>query len=741
MRSAAGNIFITKTTLFHQLCRHEHLVFSLNTKVVIVRQTELSECGLACLAIVSNAMGANVDMALLRRKYQISSRGMTLKEIRDIATDLGMVGRAVSCEINELRDIKCPAILHWGFQHFVVLERVQRDKVIVNDPAVGKRTLGLEEVSKKFTGVALELTPTAQFVKRKQASPLSLSSWFRVVPEMYTPLAQIILLSILLQVYVIASPFYIQLSIDQAALKGDHDILMVLALGFGLFCIFNSGASLLRGIVTTKLTALLNWDMTLRLFRHMLRLPLPWYQRRRLADILSRFDAIGPVRDLMSGALVAVVVDGMLAIVTLIMMLAFSVKLTLIVLGGFMLYVVIRLSALPLTMRFGMESITARIAENGKRIESIRAIQTLKVMGAEPERESDWANKFASTIKCDQKVALSNLSFATMQNAVDGLIRVILIYLGAAAIMAGDMSVGLFYAFLTYQAQFSSKASLLFDQIVNWRMTDIYSYRLADIVLAEKEQGIDDYRSGQAVINGDFELHNLSFSYSPQEMPVFRNISLKIAAGEFVAIVGPSGAGKSTLLKVLCGLYPASHGEVHLDGRSLASWGPRAIRRSLGVVMQDDELLSGSIAENVAFFDEQIDMDEVWACLSHASIEDDVAKMPLRVETLIGDMGSSLSGGQKQRLLLARALYRKPRALILDEATSHLDMARESEINQALSKLQITRIVVAHRKETIAAADRVICLENGIIAFDKVTRKQAQFPTIVVKEVAMPVAP
>ena len=272
-------------------------------------------------------------------------------------------------------------------------------------------------------------------------------------------------------------------------------------------------------------------------------------------------------------------------------------------------------------------------------------------------------------------------------------------------------------------------------------MTDIYSYRLADIVLAEKEQGIDDYRSGQAVINGDFELHNLSFSYSPQEMPVFRNISLKIAAGEFVAIVGPSGAGKSTLLKVLCGLYPASHGEVHLDGRSLASWGPRAIRRSLGVVMQDDELLSGSIAENVAFFDEQIDMDEVWACLSHASIEDDVAKMPLRVETLIGDMGSSLSGGQKQRLLLARALYRKPRVLILDEATSHLDMARESEINQALSKLQITRIVVAHRKETIAAADRVICLENGIIAFDKVTRKQAQFPTIVVKEVAMPVAP
>jgi len=689
-----------------------------------LRQTETSECGLACLAIAAEQFGSKTDLAVLRRKYQISSRGQTLKEIKDIAADMGMVGRAVRCEIEELRELKTPAILHWGLQHFVVLERIKGGKARIQDPAIGRLDLNLKEVSRKFTGVALELSPTAAFVKRREASPLSLSSWFQVVPEMYGPLAQILVISLLLQAYVIASPFYIQLAIDQAALKGDSDILIALAIGFGLFSAFNAGANFLRGLVVAKLTALLNWDMTLRLFRHMLRLPLPWFQRRKLADILSRFDAIGPVRDLMSGALVTTLVDGLLAIVTLIMMVALAPKLALLVFGAFLAYVAIRLSALPLTIRFGMEAITAQIAENGKRIESVRAIQTLKVMGAETARESDWANKFAGTIKAGQSMAIANLSFQTIQSLLDALVRVVLIYLGATAIMSREMSVGLFYAFLTYQTQFSSKAGALFDQIVNWRMTDMYSHRLADIVLTKKEEGIDESGAGQPRITGALELSNLGFSYSPQEVPIFRNVSLKIEAGEFVAIVGPSGAGKSTLMKVLCGLYPATYGEVRVDGRPLSSWGPRAVRQALGVVMQDDELLSGSISENIAFFDEEIDMDHVWACLRQAALADDVLAMPLRTETLIGDMGTSLSGGQKQRLLLARALYRRPSILVLDEATSHLDIARESQINMALRSLNITRIIVAHRQETIAAADRVICIENGILAFDKVIRRK-----------------
>lgn len=535
---------------------------------------------------------------------------------------------------------------------------------------------------------------------------------------MYGPLGHILALSLMLQTFVLATPFYIQLAIDQAALKGDSGILMVLALGFGLLCLFNSAAGLLRGIVSAKLTALLNWDMTVRLFRHMIRLPLPWYQRRRLADILSRFDAILPVRELLSGALVAIIVDGLLAAGTLVMMFVLAPALVWVVLGGFTLYVAIRLGSLPLSIRLGMEAITARIAESGKRIETVRAIQTIKVMGAESEREGDWANRFARTITCDQNNALATLSFSTLQNAVDGLVRVVLVYLGASAVMDGSMSVGLFYAFLTYQSQFTGKAGALLDQVMNWRMTDMYSYRLADIVLSAKEEGIDVPASGKPTIKGDLEFKHLSFSYAPKEPPIFSGVSLQISAGEFIAIVGPSGAGKSTLLKVLCGLYPANAGEILIDGHPLSWWGPKAVRSALGVVMQDDELLAGTIAENVAFFNDQIDMSRVWHCLHQAAFLDDVQNMPMRAETMISDMGSSLSGGQKQRLLLARALYRNPRILILDEATSHLDLRRESAINKALQGLQITRIVVAHRQETIDAADRIMYLDKGRVVSD-----------------------
>lgn len=681
-------------------------------------QSETSECGLACIALVLAAHGAPVDIAELRRKHHVSARGLTLREVADIAAANALVTRAVRCELDELRQLRCPAILHWGLQHYVVLELVRGATVRISDPASGRSDLSVDEVSRFFTGVALELAPAPEFKRRKQQSPLSLWSWFRLAPGMRASLAQIMLLSFLLEAYVVASPFYMQLAIDQAALKGDHGLLLSLAIGFGLFGLFNVGANALRGIVTLRLSALLNWDMTLRLFRHMVRLPLPWFQRRKLADVLSRFDSIAPVRDLISGSLVTTVVDGLLTIATLIMMFVFAPQLAAVVLAGTALYLAVRLTVLPISIRLGMEALSARIAENGKRIETVRAIQTIKVMGAENARESDWANKFAGTIQREQAQNVANLCFTGIHDLLETVVTVILIYLGARMVINGSMSVGLLYAFMSYQRQFSGRASAMFEQIILWRLTDMYSYRLADIVLTPKEARIDETCVAQPHIEGAVQFVDLGFAYAPQESPILRDVSLMIEPGEFVAIVGPSGAGKSTLLKVLCGLYPASSGQVLLDGRSLESWGPKATRRALGVVMQDDELLAGTIAENVAFFDESIDVERVWTCLEQAAIAQDILKMPMRVETFVGEMGANLSGGQKQRLLLARALYRQPRILVLDEATSHLDMRRESKINAALKLLTITRVIVAHRRETIAAADRVITIDHGTVVSD-----------------------
>ncbi|PLR20997.1 ABC transporter ATP-binding protein [Caulobacter zeae] len=683
-----------------------------------LRQTEAAECGLVCLAISARMLGDKPDLAELRRRHPVSPRGLTLKDIAAIAGAMNLVGRAVRCELDELVHLNCPAILHWDLNHFVVLEQVSRGKAVIVDPALGRRIEPLEVVSRRFTGVAMEVTAAPAFVRRQERSRLKLTSLFRWTPRVLSGLGQALLLSALLQIYVIASPFYIQLAVDEAAVKGDQDLLVSLAIGFGLFAAFNAGAEALRGFALQRVSALLAWDMTQRLFHHMVRLPLVWFQRRRLADALTRFDSLAPVKNLVANGMVGSLIDGALSLTTLVMMFLFAPLLACLVLAGLLIDVVIRTATIPWTLRLGAASLSASIAEQGKRIETLRAMQTIKVMAAESDREGDWSNRLADTIRTGQASGDASVAVRALQTGVDAVGLVLTVFLGMKSLIAGAMSVGVFYTFLAYRNQFLAASQRLFEQVVSTQLLQLHTHRLADIALHPVEEGINKTVVGAEEIRGAVELRDVSFAYAPHEPPILRRVSLRIEPGEFVAIVGPSGAGKSTLLKVATGLYQASSGEVLIDGLSLASWGPRAVRRKLGVVMQDDELLSGSIAENVAFFGEAVDMDRVWTSLRAASMEEDVMAMPMRAETPVGDMGSSLSGGQKQRLLLARALYREPRILVLDEATSHLDLAREQRVNEALKALSVTRIIVAHRKETVAAADRVVVLDRGAIVAD-----------------------
>lgn len=678
-----------------------------------IRQTEAAECGLACLAIASGILGSQIELAELRRKHPVSNRGLRLEEVMRIGSSLDMTVRAIRCELNELKNIRTPAIMHWNLNHFVVLRKAGRNGVQIQDPARGMQTITLGELSKHFTGVVLELGRSPAFKRHKARSPLKLTSLLRMTPEIATSLVHTLILSILLQVYVVGSPFFMQLAIDQAAMRGDIGLLGALAVGFGLFGLFNVGATALRGIALQKMSALLGWDMTGRLFHHLVRLPLPWFQRRQLADALSRFESIEPVRGLFANGLVGSIIDGVMAIVTFVMMMVFAWKLAMVAVCSLAIYVTIRLIAIPMTIRLAGDALLASVNEQGKRIETLRAMQTIKVMGAEAQREGDWANRYAETIRTTQTNAFAQIGFSSIQAAFDTLASVAIIYLGARSVMDGTMTVGVLYAFMAYKSQFASRAQGLFETFVQWRMMDLHSDRLADIALTPIERGIDDAGSGLPDMLGSIELRDLAFRYAAQEPLIFYRANAKIEAGEFVAIAGPSGTGKSTLVKVLCGLYPSLAGEILIDGLPIEAWGPSTVRRNLGVVMQDDELITGSIVENVSFFSDYVDIDWMWECLKMSSIDEEVIAMPMRAETIIGDMGSTLSGGQKQRLLLARALYRRPKILILDEATSHLDVALEKKINEAIKKQTITRIVVAHRPETIAAADRVLTLIDG----------------------------
>lgn len=676
------------------------------------RQAEQAECGLVCLAIASELLGAQLDLTELRRRFPTSARGMTLRGIVELATEVDLMGRAVQCPLDELSQLITPAVLHWGLNHFVVLESVSGRHAKIFDPAAGYRKLRLEEVSAKYTGVALELTPAPTFRKRREKSKLNILSLFHLTTDLKIALGQILLLSLFLQAYVIASPFFMKLAIDEAAMKGDRSLLTALGFGFALFGLFNVGATAVRSIALQKVALLINWDMTSRLFHHMLGLPLLWFQRRKLSDTLSRLDSLQPIKNLVTNGIVSSVIDGALSIATLLMMVIFAWPLAFIALAGVVASVLIKVVSVPASLQLSGDTLAATVKEQGKRIETLKAIQTIKALGGERERGGDWAAAFADTIKAGHSSSLNTLLFTSLQSVSEALTTVAIIYFGASAVLDSTMTVGSLYAFMAYRAQFAARSAALFETGMNWKMLSLHSDRVADIALSPAPKGIQA-EIALPEMKGALEIHNLAFRYSNYEPPIFSGVNFVAGRGEFIAITGPSGAGKSTLLKVIAGLYPSSTGEVRIDGIPTSAWGERSLRSSIGMVLQDDQLLSGTIAENVAFFAEDLDMDRVRECLNAAGIGNEISAMPMQTETLVGDMGAALSGGQRQRVLLARALYRKPKILILDEATSHLDVPREKEINAVIRDLEITRIIVAHRDETVNAADRVLVLERG----------------------------
>ena len=677
-------------------------------------QSEATECGLACLGMAAQMMGSNIDLAWLRQRHPSSMRGMSLRQISDVAGAIGMTARAVRCDVDELRHLHAPAILHWGLHHFVVLDKVLRRGIRVFDPTRGYIKVSEGDLSRRFTGVALELATSPAFQRKVERPPFTPLALIRWSPELKGGLVQALFLSLLLQIYVAVSPLYMQTAIDNGALRGDTELLTSLAVGFVLFALFNAVAQGLRGIILQRLTALLSWDMSRRLFHHMIRLPLPWFEKRKLADTMARFQSIEPIKNLIATGLIGSVLDGMLSISTIVLMFVYSVPLALLAIGGFGVYLVIRVVTVPLTLRYSAQAFQASIAEQGKRLETLRAIQTIKVMSGETQREGAWANRQASLIEATQASGLATSALSAVQQLLETAVTILIVLIGARAVVAGQFTVGALYAFIAYRTQFVARATSLLDQMVSWRMLEVYNTRLADVVLTAPEPGVEATTTMLPVVKGAVELTNATFRYAASDQCVFQNVNMVVAPGESVAIVGASGCGKSTLVKAICGLYPLTLGEVKIDGLPLSIWGPRAIRGAVGAVLQNDELLPGSVLENVSFFDEDIDVERVWECLRNAAVDEEIRRLPMAEHSYVGDLGSALSGGQKQRLLLARALYKQPSILLLDEATSHLDVEKERRINAYLSNLAVTRIIVAHRPDTIAAADRVFVLQNGL---------------------------
>lgn len=682
----------------------------------IVRQSEAAECGLACLAMAANAHGARVDLCGLRAQFGLSLRGATLKDMMGIADALGFGSRALRLEPASLRKLKLPAILHWDMNHFVVLKSVGRRCVIV-DPARGAQRMTLTELGQHFTGVALELTPTTSFARPVMQARVRLSDlWGRMTGWKRAAL-QLVVLSILLQLAAVAFPFFLQLAVDQAITNMDMDFMLLLALGFGGLHLVNALTTGLRSWVLLSLGQTMSFQIVGNVVRHLFRLPADYFERRHIGDIMSRVGSVTPIQSALTQSVVASFIDALMLIVTAVVIFVYAWQLAVIVVLGTLLYLVLSLALYPVMRAREEDEIAARASEQTYLLESIRAARTIKVFGAEAQRETRWRNLFTDVINAGVRMGRLDIALMVSQTLIFGLQTVLVVFLGARMVVNGDgFSVGMLFAFMTYRQQFADRAISLVQHAIEFRMLGIHLERLADIVQAEPEPLRLPMLMDQSPCAGGLTLDKVSYRYGASEPYVLEDLSLDVRRGEFVAIEGASGAGKSTMLKIMLGLATPNAGEMRVDGVPLAQFGLVRWRAGLGVVAQDDTLLSGTLADNIAFFDPALDMARVQRCAEAAQVHDDIARMPMGYLSLVGDMGAALSGGQQQRILLARALYRRPRVLILDEGTANLDVESERAIADLIQGMSMTRIVVAHRPALLERADRVVRLQAGRVA-------------------------
>lgn len=687
-------------------------------RVRLVRQAEVTECGLACLAMVANRWGSDIDLPALRRRFGVSSRGISLRTLMQTADSLGLTPRALKIApgagvLAGLSGIQTPAILHWDLDHFVVVEKVTRKRAYILDPAIGAAWHDEASLVKHVTGVALELRPSASFSPQHDRTPLRLRQLWSGSSGFKRSVFQTAILSFVLQAHVLASPYFLQLAVDQALPSFDRDLLAVLAAGFGLFALISGAAYLLRSFVLLSSGTTLGFGISSNVARRLLRLPIGWFERRTVGDVLSRFQSVQPIQKFLTDTAAATLIDGLLAILTLVLMLAYSATLTLVPLAGLVAYGLMRWGLLAAERNTENQRIVAQGREQGAMIENLRGIVTLRLAGRETMRHAAWQNRLSESLGAayaHDRIRAWQLSAG---NLIGSLEIVGVVWLAVSAAIGGGFTTGMIFAFLAYRLQFSTATRSLIDQTVAFRMLGLHLDRLSDVALNDEDLGFSE-PDAPIKFRGGVALKGVTYRYGIHDPFVLRGIDLDIAPGEHVAITGTSGGGKTTLTKILLGLIEPTDGQVLVDGIPLARYGRRSFREHVGAVLQDDLLFAGTIAENVAGFD-VVDTERMWEALQAAAIAEDVAAMPMKHLTLVGDMGSSLSGGQRQRVLLARALYRRPRLLVMDEGTAHLDAEHERAVNAAISAMGITRVVIAHRRETIEAADRVVIVSDGAV--------------------------
>ncbi len=680
--------------------------------VPVVLQAAGSECGLACLTMIASHFGHDVNLAGMRGRFPVSMAGSRLSDLIEFAGDLGLQAKAVRAPPEDIAYLKTPAILHWNARHFVVLRKVTGRYAIIHDPASGVRRIPLAALGKSYHGVALELEPGEDFSPQSTTAHVSLRDAWGPIRGGAAAVIQVIGLSLLVQVLALAGPLFLQIAVDRATGQGDNGVLFALAIAFGGVLLIKAFAEAARGWTLLYYSNLLNYQMLKRLFSRLLRLPPAYFETRHVGDIMSRMGSARTLQATMTEGFASGLIDVGLGLILIVMIAVYSLPACAVVLISSGLLFAINLVVSAQMRVVQEEAIAAMASEQSHMMESIRSASTIKLFAKEADRVAAWEGRYVNVVNQTIRLGRYSLSLRFVQEVIMAVQGLAVILIGVQEVLGGRLTVGAIAALVAYSQMLTGHLNGFFVQFVQFRLLRVHLGRLADIIHSPLDVGWDG-STAAPVGSHSIALRLVSFRYGAGEPDVLHEADLVIEDGSFVALTGRSGSGKSTIVRIILGLLQPTGGDVLVGGRPLAGPIVSAWRADAAAVMQNDRLFSGTLAENIAFFDRSADFERIREAAKAADIDDHIMSLPMGYQTSVGDMGSTLSAGQHQRVLLARALYRRPKVLILDEGTANLDPESEARIVNVIKALPVTRIIVAHRPALIDAADSVYTMSDG----------------------------
>jgi ATP-binding cassette subfamily B protein RaxB len=680
-------------------------LFAKRGGVPMLFQAQTSECGLACLAMISSYFGKELSLGQLRERYQITNLGASIKDLMIASTRLKLGCRPLKLELGDLGKLQLPVILHWDLDHFVVLTKVSGRTFTIHDPAVGVRRYSLAELNLHFTGVALEISCLQDFTPEKSNPKLTLRHLFKPGADFFKTALQVFLLSIAIQILAIAAPLYLQLVIDQGISLQDHDLILLLAILFLIITVAKSAVSYFRGIVLLQFSSQTGFQLARNSFGHLIRLPINYFERREIGDVVSRFGSLETIKQLVTQEMITVIVDGIFSCVTLLLLFLYSPVLGGIALASISLFCLVRILALKTERILRQEALVASAKQQTGFIENVRTIVTTKLYGLETERANSWLADYTGLINSGYFLGRFQLSIGTAQSLLFGLDYIATIFLGTQLVLNQGMTIGQLMSFIFLKQNFVSSVSAMIPKLSEIQLMKLELDRLADITL-HKVDVIDQAPSiVDKELAGHIKIDGLGFRYGDTSNWIIENLELTLLAGESLGIYGASGCGKTTLLKLLLGIETPSKGKVFIDDKELTkqSWG--GMRGKISAVTHGETVLTGSIAYNINLGLDHFDLEKLQSVCTITGLDKLISELPMGFSTPLTEAGAVFSAGQLQRLLLARALYQQPKILVLDEALSHLGDADAIATFEKLKKLGMTLVFVSHNPKLIELTD------------------------------------